>query len=122
MTQHTRVREFSRSAVALAVCAAFAGAQAQEKKEEAKSPVETVAVFEAGAAGVSGDSKDRAFWGQYNGMRYQDVYGILNFDYRRLDTSTGELATWARIESMMRCDAPTVGYFLMLRRWRQMRS
>ena len=41
MTQHTRVREFSRSALALAVCAAFAGAQAQEKKEEAKSPIET---------------------------------------------------------------------------------
>ena len=47
--------------------------------------------MEAGVAGVSGDSKDRAFWGQYNGMRYQDAYGILNFDYSRLDTSTG---TW----------------------------
>ncbi|HQR21016.1 MAG TPA: MtrB/PioB family decaheme-associated outer membrane protein [Burkholderiaceae bacterium] len=91
MTQHTRVREFSRSALALAVCAAFAGAQAQEKKEEAKSPVETVATAEAGAAGVTGDSKDRAFWGQYNGMRYQSAYSILNFDYSRLDTSNG---TW----------------------------
>ncbi|MBS1133138.1 MAG: hypothetical protein H6R02_279, partial [Burkholderiaceae bacterium] len=84
MTQQVTVREFSRSALALAVCAAFAGAQAQEKKEEAKSPIETVASMEAGVAGVSGDSKDRAFWGQYNGMRYQDAYGILNFDYSRL--------------------------------------
>jgi MtrB/PioB family decaheme-associated outer membrane protein len=91
MTQQVTVREFSRSALALAVCAAFAGAQAQEKKEAANSPIETVASMEAGVAGVSGDSKDRAFWGQYNGMRYQDAYGILNFDYSRLDTSTG---TW----------------------------
>jgi MtrB/PioB family decaheme-associated outer membrane protein len=91
MTQHTRVREFGRSALALAVCAAFAGAQAQEKKEEVKSPIEKQASVEVGGAYVSGDSKERAFWGQYNGMRYQDAYGILNFDYSRLDTSTG---TW----------------------------
>jgi MtrB/PioB family decaheme-associated outer membrane protein len=90
-----QVRGFSRSALALAVCAAFAGAQAQEKAgEEAKSPIETQASVEAGVAGVSGDSFDRAFWGQYNGMRNQDAYGILNFDYSRRDTSTG---TWLEI-------------------------
>jgi MtrB/PioB family decaheme-associated outer membrane protein len=87
-----QARTFSRSALALAVCAAFVGAQAQEKKEgEEKSPVETQASFEVGVAGVSGDSNDRAFWGQYNGMRNQDAYGLLNFDYSRRDTSTG---TW----------------------------
>jgi MtrB/PioB family decaheme-associated outer membrane protein len=95
MTQQARVREFRRSTVALAVCAAFAGAQAQDKKEEAApSPVETLISIEGGAAGVSGDSKERAFWGQYNGMRYQDVYGIANFDYSRRDASTG---TWLDI-------------------------
>ena len=31
-----QVRAFSRSVIALAVCAAFAGAQAQDKKEEEK--------------------------------------------------------------------------------------
>ncbi|MCU0988968.1 MAG: MtrB/PioB family decaheme-associated outer membrane protein [Xanthomonadales bacterium] len=91
MTQHTRIREFSRSALALAVCAAFAGAHAQEKKEEAGSPIDKQASVEVGAAYVTGDSKERAFWGQYNGMRYKDAYGILNVDYSRLDTSTG---TW----------------------------
>ena len=92
MTQQQRVREFSRTALALAVLAAFASAQAQDKKEEEKkSPVETAITLEGGAAYVSGDAADRAFWGQYNGMRFKDVYGIANFDYSRRDTSTG---TW----------------------------
>jgi len=95
MTQQRRVREFSRSALVLAVCAAFAGAQAQEKKEgEDVNPVDTKISVEAGAAYVSGNSSDRAFWGQYNGMRNQDAYGILNFDYSRRDSSTG---TWLDI-------------------------
>jgi MtrB/PioB family decaheme-associated outer membrane protein len=96
MTQQERVRGFSRSALALAVCAAVASAQAQEKKEgeEKKSPVETQASVGVGVAGVSGDSADRAFWGQYNGMRNQDTYGLFNFDYSRRDTSTG---TWLEV-------------------------
>jgi len=92
MTQQQRVREFSRTALALAVLAACAGAQAQDKKEEEKkSTVETEITLEGGAAYVSGDAADRAFWGQYNGMRNKDVYGIANFDYSRRDTSNG---TW----------------------------
>ena len=92
MTQQARVPGLARSALALAVCAAFAGAQAQEKKEgEEKSPIERQHTVELGVAGVSGDSADRAFWGQYNGMRNQDAYGIFNIDYSRRDTSTG---TW----------------------------
>src|SRR4030095_7002513 len=89
-----QVHAFSRSMIALAVCAAFTGAHAQEKKEEAKSPVETRASVEAGVSGASGNEFDRAFWGQYNGMRNQDVFGILNFDYSRRDASTG---TWLGI-------------------------
>ena len=45
-----QVHAFSRSVIALAVCAAFAGVHAQEKKEEAKSPVETRASVEAGVS------------------------------------------------------------------------
>jgi MtrB/PioB family decaheme-associated outer membrane protein len=92
MTQQQRVREFSRTAVALAVFAAFASAQAQDKKEEEKkNPVETEITLEGGAAYVSGDPADRGFWGQYNGMRFKDAYGIANFGYSRRDTSTGTL-------------------------------
>lgn len=100
MTQQQRARRYGRSAMALAVyaaCAAFAGAQAQDKKEGAEAapnPVSTQISVEAGAAGVSGDEGDRAFWGRYNGMRNQDAYGILNIDYSRRDASTG---TWLDI-------------------------
>ena len=94
MKQQPRVREFSRSALALAICAAFAGVQAQEKKDDAKSQVETEITLEAGVAGVSGDQGDRAFWGQYNGMRNQDVYGLAGFGYSRRDASTG---TWLEV-------------------------
>jgi MtrB/PioB family decaheme-associated outer membrane protein len=93
MTKQT-ARAFSRTAMAIAVCAACSGVQAQDKKEEAKSPVETRATVEAGVAATSGDEFDKAFWGQYNGMRNQDVFGILNFDYSRRDASTG---TWLDI-------------------------
>jgi len=99
MTPQQQVNGFRRSALALAVCAAFANAQAQEKKEEVKSPVETQVTVELGAAGVTGDEADRAFWGQYNGMRNQDAYGIFNFDYSRRDTSTGHLAGHHRHQS-----------------------
>jgi MtrB/PioB family decaheme-associated outer membrane protein len=96
MTQPSRVREFSRSALALAVCAAFAGVHAQEKKEgeEKANPVQTEASVEVGVGATSGDPKDRAFFGQYNGLRNQDVFGIANFDYSRRDSSTG---TWLDI-------------------------
>ena len=36
-----QLRAFSRSVIALAVCAAFTGAHAQDKKEGEKSPIET---------------------------------------------------------------------------------
>lgn len=98
MTQQQRARRYGRSAIALAVyaaCAAFTGAQAQDKKEEAPaSTVDTRITVEAGAAGVTGDEGDRALWGRYNGMRNQDVYGILDVDYSRRDSATG---TWLDI-------------------------
>jgi MtrB/PioB family decaheme-associated outer membrane protein len=88
-----RLQRFARSALALAVCAALGAAQAADKKAEKEDAVEvdTEAFAQAGVAGVTGDSNDRAFFGQYNGMRNQDVYGIFNFGYSRLDTATG---TW----------------------------
>ena len=47
MTQQQRVREFSRTALALAVLAAFTSVQAQDKKEEEKkNPVETEITLE----------------------------------------------------------------------------
>ena len=96
MTQLDRVQGLRRSVLALAVCAAFGAVQAQEKKEaaEEKSSIETQASVEVGAAGVSGSSSDRAFWGEYNGMRDQNAYGLFNLDYSRRDSATG---TWLEI-------------------------
>ena len=42
-----------------------------------------------GGAWASGDAADRAFFGQYNGMRDQSAYGLLDFDYRRADSADG---------------------------------
>lgn len=43
----------------------------------------------AGLSGVSGNSKDRALFGQYNGMRKHDSYLQLDVDYLRRDDPAG---------------------------------
>jgi len=79
------------TAIAIALLAAFGPTQAQTT--EAKPAEETTkwanASVSAGGAWASGDSADRAFFGQYNGMRDQSFYGLLDFDYRRGDTADG---------------------------------
>jgi MtrB/PioB family decaheme-associated outer membrane protein len=54
-----------------------------------------VAYVDVGAAGVSGDSKDRSLFGQYNGLRKDDAYLMLDFDYVKRDDATG---TWTIVE------------------------
>jgi MtrB/PioB family decaheme-associated outer membrane protein len=77
---------FRSTPVALAVLAAFGVARAEEASESAVE-----AYVSVGAAAVSGDPKDRALFGQYNGLRDDDVYGLLDFGYSRRDAATG---TW----------------------------
>jgi len=77
--------------LALALLAAFGPVQAQTsdaKAAEAKTS-EVQASATVGGAWVSGDAADRAFFGQYNGMRDQSVYGLLDFDYSRRNTADG---------------------------------
>ncbi len=83
------------TAFALAVLAAFGPVQAQtteakpaEAAAEAKTS-EVAASVSVGGAWVSGDAADRAFFGQYNGLRDQSAYGLLDLDYRRWDTADG---------------------------------
>jgi MtrB/PioB family decaheme-associated outer membrane protein len=85
--------------IALALLAAFGPAQAQTseaKPAEAKPAEETTKSVQAsvsvGGAWASGDAADRAFFGQYNGMRDQSAYGLLDFDYRRSDSADGTSA------------------------------
>ena len=87
--------------LAIALLAAFGPVHAQTpeaKPAEAKpaeaAPAEATtkeahASVSLGGAWASGSSADRAFFGQYNGMRDQSVYGLLDFDYRRSDSADG---------------------------------
>jgi MtrB/PioB family decaheme-associated outer membrane protein len=48
-----------------------------------------------GAAAVSGDAKDRSLFGQYNGLRKDDAYLMLDFGYVKRDDASG---TWTLVE------------------------
>jgi MtrB/PioB family decaheme-associated outer membrane protein len=78
---------FSQKVMVLAILAAFGPAHAQDDVAEFIKP--DTSVVRAGVAAVSGDSKDRAIWGQYNGMRENDFYGLLDFDYIKRTEETG---------------------------------
>lgn len=99
MRTPVRHRSLRPTAVAIALLAAFGPAQAQtgEAKPAEESTKSVQASVSVGAAWASGDSADRAFFGQYNGMRDQSVFGLFDLDYRRADsadgTSTGLVGT-----------------------------
>ncbi|RZI42034.1 MtrB/PioB family decaheme-associated outer membrane protein [Herbaspirillum sp. HC18] len=78
---------FSQKVMVLAIFAAFGPAHAQEDIAEFIKPDTTE--VRAGLGAVSGDSKDRAIWGQYNGMRKNDFYGLFDFDYIKRDDEAG---------------------------------
>jgi MtrB/PioB family decaheme-associated outer membrane protein len=79
--------------IALAVLAAMNQARAQMSEEvrQLTTPDRWVSI---GAAAVSGDSKDRAQFGIFNGMREHDGYLLLDADYATRDNATG---TWVTI-------------------------
>jgi MtrB/PioB family decaheme-associated outer membrane protein len=76
----------------IAILSAFAPAYAEDDIAQYIAPESTVSV---GVGMVSGDSKDRALFGQYNGMRKSDVYGLVDFDYIKRDDATG---TWTILQ------------------------
>ena len=81
--------------LAIAVLAAIGQAQAQsnETVKELTTPDSSISV---GAAGVSGDSKDRAQWGMFNGMRKDSGYLLFDMDYVTRDNATG---TWTTLQA-----------------------
>lgn len=48
----------------------------------------------AGVGVVSGDREDRALFGQYNGLRPDRGYGLLDFSYYRRNDTTGTMTTF----------------------------
>jgi len=82
-----RKTELRMKLLVLAIAALHAPAYAEDA-EDLATPSSVVSV---GGAVVSGDSKDRSLFGQYNGLRNDDAYLMLDFDYRKRDEATG---TW----------------------------
>jgi MtrB/PioB family decaheme-associated outer membrane protein len=85
MKTSRQIAGFSQSAIALAVLAAFNPAQAQIPPH-LDTPVNSVSV---GIGGASGETKDRAQFGIYNGLREHDTNLLLDFDYRSLADPAG---------------------------------
>src|SRR5512141_198544 len=84
---------FSLKLLAVALASVFGTAQAADEDIDALTkPSSSVAV---GVAGVSGDSKDRSLFGQYNGLRKDDAYLLLDLDYLTRDDATG---TWTSLQ------------------------
>src|SRR5581483_4448815 len=82
MIMRTSTHRFGQTLLALAIAAACATAHAQD----VSLPQSWVAV---GAGWVSGDSKDRARFGMFNGMREHDFYGLLDFEYLNRNADSG---------------------------------
>jgi len=74
----------SRKILFLALLAAFGPAQAQDASVAAQINPDTAAAS-AGVGWASGNSSDRALFGQYNGWRVNDVNALLDFLYVRRD-------------------------------------
>jgi MtrB/PioB family decaheme-associated outer membrane protein len=87
MTQFDSSTRFHRTALALALCAAFIPAQAQEKSVDT-----TVSV---GLGAIDGSSADRALFGQYNGLHNGKAgYATLGIDYSLRDQ---ENSNWIQV-------------------------
>jgi len=95
----------ARTAIALAVLAALGAAQAQTASEakpaagdakpaEAPPASEADAWASVGVGYATGNKADRAFFGQYNGMRDQSAYGLIDFGYSRRNEADGSLISF----------------------------
>jgi len=87
MKNHQQQIRFSKSLVALAVLAACTPVLADDAEiAQLTQPSSSVTV---GAAGVSGNQSDRSIFGQYNGLRANNAYLLLDVDMARRDNASG---------------------------------
>ncbi len=94
MTTSRRNRNVSPALLTLAVLAAIGQARAQAT-DDIKLLTEPESSVTVGVSGVSGDSKDRAQFGMFNGMRKDRGYLLLDLDYITRDNATG---TWVTMQ------------------------
>ncbi|TRZ68510.1 MAG: MtrB/PioB family decaheme-associated outer membrane protein [Rhodocyclaceae bacterium] len=76
----------SQKLLALALLAAFAPAHASDEVDALVKPESWISV---GIDGVNGSNKDRAFFGQYTGLRKDGGNLLLDFDYIQRDDESG---------------------------------
>ena len=95
MKTSTQSLGLSRALVALAVALAFGPALAQEGGGLAPLATAPVSAISVGAGLASGDEKDRARFGMFNGLRTHDVTGLLGFGYYNRDAASGR---WMSLE------------------------
>src|ERR1700682_1562287 len=92
-TFNRRVR-FSIALLAFGLPAVLPPAHAADEVDIAQLTTPESSVS-AGAGAVSGDRRDRSLFGQYNGLRKDDAYLMLDFMYVKRDDATG---TWTLVE------------------------
>lgn len=78
---------FSQKILALAVLAAFGPAHADE--EEVAQLIQPESSVSVGLVGVTGGSRDKAIYGQYNGRRVDGSYLLLDIDVSKRDDALG---------------------------------
>lgn len=95
MKTSTQSLGLSRTLVALAVALAFGPARAQEGGGLAPLATAPASAISVGVGVASGDEKDRARFGLFNGLRTHDVTGLLGFGYYNRDAESGR---WMSLE------------------------
>jgi MtrB/PioB family decaheme-associated outer membrane protein len=95
MKTSTQSLGLSRTLVALAVVLACGTARAQEGGGLAPLATAPVSAISVGVGLASGDEKDRARFGMFNGLRTHDATGLLGFGYYNRDAASGR---WMSLE------------------------
>ena len=108
MKTSTQSLGLSRTLVALAVALAFGPARAQEGGGLAPLATAPATAISAGVGVASGDEKDRARFGMFNGLRTHDATGLLGFGYYNRDAASGR---WMSLEGRnLALDNRELGY------------
>ena len=84
------IRTSARSSLAIAVLAAFtASAALAAEDEDLAALTRPQSAVSVGVGALSGTQRDRALFGQYNGLRLHDTNLLLDLDYIRRNDETG---------------------------------
>jgi len=95
MNSSRELLRFSQTLIALAVIGTVSPARAADEPDitALAAPENSVSV---GVGAASGNSKDRALFGTYNGLRRDDVNLLLDLNYLKADQATGR---WTAFEA-----------------------